>query len=340
MTAYSTPRFLIIGNLKRDFFITQDGKTFLDVPGGNALYAAVGLAVWEPQPPPGLVARVGSDYPPEWLDDFTRRGLDVRGVRRLSEPLDVRNFYVLTEKLTLLQDDPAPHFARLGLPFPRPLLGFRVPRNAVDSRSQLTPFSIRQADLHPDYLTANAAHLCPSDYLTQTLIPAVLRQNGFTTITLDPSPGMMSPIFWDDIPAVLTGLTAFMPSERGLRALCATRLSDIWEMAEAMAAYGCEFIVIRRGEAGQYLYDSATRQRWEIPAYPARLVNPAGAGDAFCGGFLAGYRRTFDPLQAALHGNISASLVVEGNGAFFALDALPGLAEARLGALREVVRRV
>jgi hypothetical protein len=29
----------------------------------------------------------------------------------------------------------------------------------------------------------------------------------FTTVTLDPSPGYMNPTYWDDIPAMITGLT-------------------------------------------------------------------------------------------------------------------------------------
>lgn len=111
-------------------------------------------------------------------------------------------------------------------------------------------------------------------------------------------------------------------------------------MAEAVAGYGCEIIVIKRGEGGQMLYDAAARTRWEVTAYPSRMVDPTGAGDAFCGGFLSGYRRTYDPLEAMLYGNISASLVVEGNGPFYALDALPGLAQARLEALRQSVRKI
>ena len=86
-----------------------------------------------------------------------------------------------------------------------------------------------------------------------------------------------------------------------------------------MAAFGCEMVVIRRGEGGQLVYDGARRARWEVPAYPVRVVSPTGAGDAFCGGFLAGYRETYDALEAALCGNISASLVVEGSGPFYAL---------------------
>ena len=168
----------------------------------------------------------------------------------------------------------------------------------------------------------------------------MLRQSGFTTVTLDPSAGSMSPTFWDDIPALVTGLTAFLPNEEELRTLFHGRKTDIWEMIETIADYGCELVVVKRGERGQYLYDRARREKWEIPAYPAKVIDPTGAGDAYCGGFLAGYRLTYDPIQAALYGSISASLTIEGSGAFYALDALPGLAKARLEALKEGVRKI
>jgi sugar/nucleoside kinase (ribokinase family) len=210
----------------------------------------------------------------------------------------------------------------------------------MDSRTRLTPTSLRQGDIPPDYLDATAAHLCPLDYLTHSLLPAVLRQSGFTTVTLDPSAGYMNPIFWDDLPALITGLTAFLPSEEEVRSLFHGRSADLREMAEALAVYGSEFILIKRGSRGQLLYDAVAHTHWEVPSYPIHVVDLTGAGDAFCGGFLVGYRRTYDPLQAALYGNISASMTVEGSGAFYALDALPGLAQARLDALRETVRRV
>jgi ribokinase len=118
------------------------------------------------------------------------------------------------------------------------------------------------------------------------------------------------------------------------------RKTDLWEMMEVISDCGCEIVVVKRGERGQLVYDRATNSRWEISAYPARVVDPTGAGDSFCGGFLAGYRRTYDPLQAVLYGSISASLTVEGSGAMYALEALPGLAQARLEALKESVRKV
>lgn len=336
----SSIRYVIAGQLQRDFALIPSGKSFVDVLGGNVVYSASGFGVWEDARLAGLVARVGEDYPREWLDEISMRSFDVRGIRILPEAIDLRSFYVYTDMETRLNDDPAVHFTQLKQPFPKALLNYSRPTNSYDSHSHLTPTSLRQSDIPAEYLEATAAHLCPIDYLTHTLLPAVLRQNGFTTVTLDPSMGTMSPNFWDDVPAMVTGLTAFMPSEEKMNALFHGRSSDLWQMMEAIADYGCEIIVVKRGQRGQYLYDRSTKARWEIPAYPAKVVDPTGAGDSFCGGFLAGYKQTYDPIQAALYGSISASLTIEGSGAFFALDALPGLAKARLEALKDGIRKV
>jgi sugar/nucleoside kinase (ribokinase family) len=88
------------------------------------------------------------------------------------------------------------------------------------------------------------------------------------------------------------------------------------------------------------IYDGTGNRRYEIPAYSSRLADPSGAGDAFCGGFLAGFHKTNDPVLAACYGNVSASLKIEGSGPFYALDVLPGLAEARLHSIKEMVREV
>ncbi len=304
------------------------------------MYAATGFGVWEDTQQMGLIARVGEDYPRLWLEQLHQRGFDVRGVRVLPEAVDLRSFYVYTDLNTRLTEDPAVHFTRLQQPFPKALLNYSRPRFSYDCRSQLTNTSLRQSDLPAEYLHATAAHLCPIDYLTHTLLPAVLRQNGFTIVTLDPSAGTMTPTFWDDMPALVTGLTAFMPNEDKLRTLFHSRSTDLWQMMEAISDYGCEIVVVKRGERGQLVYDRTTHTRWEISAYPARVVDPTGAGDSFCGGFLAGYKRTYDPLQAALYGSISASFAVEGSGVFYAMDGLPGLAQARMDSLKDSVRRV
>lgn len=333
-------RYIVAGQLKRDYALLPNGKALVDVAGGNMIYAAAGLGVWESVKQAGLLARVGEDYPREWLTEFNRRGFDIQGIRVLPEAIDLRSFYAFSDIDTRQFEDPATHFTRLHQPFPKALLNYTRIRNSYDSRTQLSQTSLRQSDIPGDYLDATAAHICPVDYLTHTILPAVLRQHGCTTVTLDPSVGSMTPSFWDDIPALVSGLTAFLPNEEEMKTLFHGRSTDLLQMMEAIADYGCEIVVVKRGGRGQYLYDRVAKTHWEISAYPARVVDPTGAGDSFCGGFLAGYRQTYDPLQAVLYGGISASLTIEGSGAFYALDALPGLAQARLEALKESVRKV
>jgi len=330
-------RYLIVGNLQRDYIITPKGNTLLDVPGGSLLYASAGLAVWEPGI--GLVGRAGEDYPHDWLAAAIKKGMDLRGVHILPEAVDLRHFVAHLEGGGKSADNPVSHFARLGIPYPKSLLGYVPPAPTIDSRTRSSLLTLRQNDIPQDYLDATAAHLCPLDFLSHTLLPSVLRRGQINTLTLDPGENYMNPTFWDDLPVLLNGINAFLCSEEKVTSLFQGRSTDLWEMAETLASYGCEIIVIKRGSRGQYLYDGSSHNRWIIPAYPIEVVDPTGAGDAFCGGFLAGYRNSYDPLQATLTGNISAAMSIEGTHPFYALDALPGLARARLESLQETVRK-
>jgi sugar/nucleoside kinase (ribokinase family) len=329
--------YIIAGQLRRDTILPPGGPPRLDVLGGSALYAAAGLRLWDDRA--GVVARVGRDFPAVWLESLSCQHIDTRGIKILEEELDLRYFAAYPDAETRLTDNPIQHFARLGLPFPMDLMDYASKPVPIDSRTRLLPHTVRAADIPADYLDATAAHLCPLDFLTHTLLPSTMRQKRVQTITLDPGRGYMNPTFWDDIPAIAGGLTAFICSEEKLRSLFLGRSSDLWQMAETITGYGCELVVIKRGSKGQYLYDAPSHSRWIIPPYPAQVVDPTGAGDAFCGGFLAGYRRSYDPLRAALHGNVSASIIVQGSGPFYALDALPGLVQARLQMLSDMVRR-
>jgi len=331
-------RFIIAGQLRRNYIITSQGKALLDVPGGGLLYAAAGMATWESGI--GLIGRLGEDYPQEWLENTAKLGFDTRGIHILPEAVDLRYFAAYLENDVRNTDNPVSHFARQGMPYPKSLLGYTPPSPQIDSRTRPGLLTIRQNDFPGDYQDATAAHLCPLDFLSHTLLPSHLRQGHINTITLDPGENYMNPTFWDDLPILVNGLNAFLCSEEKVKNLFQGRSTDLWEMAETLAGYGCEMVVIKRGSRGQYLYDRGSRTRWVIPAYPVQVVDLTGAGDAFCGGFLAGYRSTYDPVQAALSGNISAAMVIEGTHPFYSLDSLPGLAKARMEALRDTIRKV
>jgi sugar/nucleoside kinase (ribokinase family) len=329
------PQFLVFGKLTREYLLPPVGPARLDVAGGNLLYAAAGLRIWESDI--GLVGRVGDDYPREWLNACIARGFDTCGIRILSKDIDVREFIAYNESFEMNQINPVSHFARREMTFPKSLLGYQP----LDQKKKPDPDRMLSVtDIPGDYLTARAALLCPMDIVTQTQLIAGMKRGSVHTFVLDPGADAMTPKARRELPALLNSVTAFLPSQEELSDLFWGQTYDLWEMAEAVSMYGCEYVVIKCGAHGQLLYDTNSKRKWEIPAYPARLADPTGAGNAFCGGFLAGYCRNYDPLEGVLYGNISASLKVEGSGAFYPLDVLPGLAEARLSALRGMVREV
>ena len=81
------------------------------------------------------------------------------------------------------------------------------------------------------------------------------------------------------------------------------RIPDRWLDHEGI-------FVLTRGRRGAVMrYEG----RWyDIPAYPAREVDPTGAGDVFAAAFLIRYFESSDAFAAGLFASCAASLQVEG----------------------------
>ena len=100
---------------------------------------------------------------------------------------------------------------------------------------------------------------------------------------------------------------------------------------------GARAVVVKLGAAGSLVVDGSGAMT-HVPAYPAAAVDPTGAGDAFCGGFLVGLRETGDLVRAALYGTVSASFVVEERSALPIFRFGRADAEARLPSVIDRVR--
>jgi sugar/nucleoside kinase (ribokinase family) len=331
-------RFVIAGRLNRDYILPISGPPQIDVLGGSLPYSAVGLNLWGGTA--GLVARVGEKFPLEELDRFQRLGFDLSGIKVLTESMDLRRFMAYTDIKTTKYEDPVQHFSDRGLPFPRKLMGYRHKKAKIDSHTTPLKHSIQLSDVPEAYLDATAVHICPMDYLSHLILPSVFKGGQASTITLSPSLGYMTSSFWEEIPGLLSDITAFITEEQDVRNLFQGRKTDLWEMAEVLGSYGPEYVLIRTSALGCFLYDGVSGKRWVIPDYRSTILDPTGGTDAFAGAFLVGYREDYDPVEAAVMGSIAASMVVEGSGVFYALDAMPGLIEARRDALRELVREI
>ena len=329
-------RYVIAGRLNRDYILPIAGPPQIDVVGGNLLYAAVGLRFWGQTC--GMIAQVGQDYPLEWLEPLKGIGLDLSGIKTLPDPLDSRRFMAHSDAKTTHFKNPVQHFADRELSFPPGLLGYQPKQLEQQHGAKSAKPLIQISDIPKFYLDASSLHICPIDFSSHMNLPSLFRQGQATTITIASHPGYMSPTFWQEIPKMLSEITAFITTEPEIRSLFQGRQTELWEMAAVLADYGAELIIIHTDDKGVYLFDHAAKKRWVIPNYQANVINPTGAYDAFAGGFLVGYRETYDPLEATLMGNVAASFVVEGNDPLYALDALPRLVELRQTALRDLIQ--
>ena len=332
------PSLLFAGRLNREYILPLEGAPILDRAGGNPLYAAGAAAVWRKEI--ALLARVGEDYPHQWLENFEKYGVDTKGVQIIPASLDLRSFRAYSEKRELSLSNPVRHFAQRELNFPKALLGYKPPEKREKVNSERHPATPLVTEIPAEYLQSKALHIAPLDFKSQGQLLTTFRAASVKFISLDPSPQYMSNNRQHDLRLFLDGLTAFTPSEEELRQLFWGETHDLWEMAEELGNFGCQIIIIKRGKEGQFLYDAGAKKRWKLPAYASRVADPTGAGDAFCGGFLAGFEQTEDPLRAAAYGNVSASLSMEGSGPFYPTEILPGLAQARLDAMLGMIREV
>jgi 2-dehydro-3-deoxygluconokinase len=92
-----------------------------------------------------------------------------------------------------------------------------------------------------------------------------------------------------------------------------TGLTDPDAMLDFYLGLGPKVVVLRMGAAGAYL--ATPERRVRIPAYPVKAVDATGAGDAFCGSFLARILAGDAAEAAARYASVAAALACTGYGA-------------------------
>ena len=122
-----------------------------------------------------------------------------------------------------------------------------------------------------------------------------------------------------------------MPSEAEVERIWNPVDRDGW-LREQAAAHGCH-MVVKRGEQGSIVCDAAAGRLIDVPAFPAAVVDTTGAGDGYCGGFLAGLVEGRPLAECAAMGTVSASYVVEACGALETRRPSPADRDGRLRAV-------
>ncbi len=116
--------------------------------------------------------------------------------------------------------------------------------------------------------------------------------------------------------------TVIFPTQEELRVL--SDEEDIDRACAKVLAQGPEIIALKQGKEGSTIY---TRQgKWAIPAFPVEEVDPTGAGDCYCAGFLAGLAQGLPLPEVGKLANAVGALAVTKKGP---MEGAPRLKEVQ-----------
>ncbi len=272
-----------LGNFTIDDIVLHDGRTRIGTSGGNVLYAALGAQLWCNRV--GILARLGNDLPAPMLTRLQSLNLELGLI-----PVDLPNIH----NWALYERDGARQF---------------VPTRASGSYDAL---SLRGDEIARAQRNARAYHIASMPVERQAeLVRALKRPSNL--VSLDPHELWIAgnePLHMQ----MMAQVDCYVPSREEARLLFGR--DDPAAAAREFGRQGPRVIVVKIGAEGSLVFDARTQNLTHVPIYPVAVIDETGAGDTFCGGFLAGYLETGDAVLSACRGTVSASYCVEHLGAF------------------------
>lgn len=300
-----------IGWLTIDDIVLVDGASRMASRGGGALYSAVGAHIWNPLV--GIHSVAGRPYYEETVRQIAARGIDATSIVR-SDGNGLELWLLHESEVHKQQIPKLSSSGALALDRER---GFVKGPHAMAKGFHLAPHT-------PESAVASARRI--SAFPHKPIITMDLLADGFVNAAA-----------YRDLD-FLAHLTAFLPSEAEIARIWRPTSIESW-LQENATRYRCH-LVAKLGERGALICHASTGHLTHVPAYPATVVDTTGAGDSFCGGFIAGLVAGEDAAAAAAMGTVSASFVVETYGALETRIPSADERKARLDQVRAGIRAI
>jgi len=283
-----------------DDLVFPDGHTVTGTLGGGGPQTAFGMrlpamAGWtKSSGDVGLVAGIGHDLPGSARAWLAATGIDLTGVREteLSTPRAWQKLEREGRRRQVWRVDEHVIGAQLGRTLDR------------------IPESYRQAKgfhlgIHPDEPDLDFIHQLR--HLAGTGIPAFP-----PVVSLELFKPADRPLSDTALRQLCNAADIFSPNVTEAQSLVGN--GSPHELVRRLADAGASIVTLRMGPEGSLMYTRSGASHpvpIHVPAVPATVVDPTGAGNAYCGGFLAGYIQTGDMLTAVHYGTVAASFLVE-----------------------------
>lgn len=269
-----------------DDIVLADGRTYMAMLGGGGPQTCFGARLFMGADEVGIASGVGADFDRSWFDAAR---IDTRGLRASADLPTMRAWQLI---------DQVGHDERR-------TQVWRVPQAAVraglDRSLSLLP---------PAYLEAQAFHLGihpdqPDTEFVQSL--RQLPQRPLISVEVfkgaDQLPEQAALSSWLSLCDVFSANTA--------EAISMGAPPDPSEAARWFVALGAQIVILRMGAQGSIICRDQTVVH--VPALPLRHlpIGAVGAGNAYCGAFVASYLLHGDLERAGQAGALAAKLVIE-----------------------------
>jgi cytidine kinase len=287
-----------------DDIVFPDGRTHMGVLGGGGPQTAFGMRLWANSV--GIVAGVGDDFPPEAQAWFDESGIDTSGVRRVTGMPTPRAWQVLEEDGRRTQV-------------------WRVPGSVIGKHLRR-----RIENLPAAYRTAAGFHMGLHPLEPDLDFIHALRELG-GLVSLEPFKPAEQPPEPEVLGELLSVADIFTPNTE--EAVSLVGPGEPLELVGRLMQAGAKVLALRMGPDGSLVAQAGVDQAVHIPAVPVQVVDPVGAGNAYCGGFLAGWVETQDICRAGLYGSVAASFLVEQVGVPICSEAARRAARRRLATI-------
>ena len=271
---------LSIGTVAFDALETPYGKTD-KIIGGSCTYIALSAAFFLPKV--NVVAVVGDDFPQEYMDTLTSRGINLDG---LQIKKGEKSFFWAGKY-----------------------------HNNMNSRDTL----VTELNVLAEFKPAIPASYQDCEYLMlgnltpQVQIEAIQGLNKRPKLVVMDTMNFWMDVAMDDLKRVLTMVDVLCINDEEARQL--SEQYSLRTAAKMIMAMGPKTLIIKKGEHGALLFQGD--RMFYCPALPLEEVfDPTGAGDTFVGGFI-GYLAKTDDIsfenmrRAIVHGSAMASFCVE-----------------------------
>jgi len=293
-----------------DDIVFSDGQTAMGVLGGGGPQTAFGMKLWSERV--GLVSGVGIDLPAAAEGWLAAMGIDTAGLRRS-------------------EDWPTPRAWQILEADGRRTQVWRVPGPAVGQQLGRSPHKIP-----PNYLAARGFHLGVHPEEPDLDFITALRSRG-AIVSIEPFRAAERSLTDTELRALLAAGQIFSPNQAEAESLVGP--GQPADLIRRLAAAGAGIVALRQGPGGATVHHTDTGETWQIPAVETAVVDPTGAGNAFCGGFLAGWVHRGDLRLAGLYGAVAASFLVEQVGLPEPDPDLRQQARERFSVLEAQIRR-